>query len=52
MSVEQAIEIADQIGAKKTYLIHMTHHVNHAIAETKLPKKVRFAYDNLVVEIC
>ena len=52
MSVEQAIEVADQIGAKKTYLIHMTHHVNHAIDETKLPEKVRFAYDNLVVEIC
>jgi len=51
MSVEQAIEVADKIGAKKTYLIHMTHHVNHAIAETKLPGKVRFAYDNLVVEL-
>jgi hypothetical protein len=29
----------------------MTHHVNHAISETKLPEKIRFAYDNLVVEL-
>ena len=51
MSVEQAIEVAREIGAKKTYLIHMTHHIDHAVAETKLPEKVRFAYDNLVVAL-
>lgn len=51
MSVEQAIEVAAEIGATKTYLIHMTHHVNHPISETKLPETVRFAYDNLVVTL-
>jgi len=25
--------------------------VNHAISETKLPEKIRFAYDNLVATL-
>lgn len=51
MSIEQACEAAQRIGAIQTFLIHMTHHVDHATVEATLPKGVKLSYDNLVVEV-
>ena len=51
MTIDQAIEAAGRIGAKQTYLVHMTHDIDHASAEKALPDGVRFAYDNLVLEV-
>ncbi len=50
MSIQQAIEASSRIGAKQTYLIHMTHEIEHGETEKMLPKGVNLAYDNLVVE--
>ena len=47
LNYDQAIEIALQIGAKKTYFTHMTHCVAHAETDAKLPETIHLAYDGL-----
>ncbi|MBL7976732.1 MAG: MBL fold metallo-hydrolase [Bacteroidetes Order II. Incertae sedis bacterium] len=49
-SIAQAIEAATQIGAKRTYFIHMTHQVLHEREEALLPSHIRFAFDGLMLE--
>lgn len=51
LTIPEAVEIANEIGAPKTYLIHMNSYVNHAESNKKLPKHVRLAYDQLEIEI-
>lgn len=51
MTIGQATEAALRIGAKQSYLIHMTHHVDHEKVDTELPEGVNLSYDGLVVEI-
>lgn len=47
MSVPEAIEVAQAIGAPTTYLTHLTHFIAHAADEARLPAGIRFAYDGL-----
>ena len=51
MSIDQAVEAAKRIQAKRTFLVHMTHDVDHATTEAGLPDGVNLAYDDLVVEV-
>ena len=51
LNVEEAVELAGQIGAEITYLTHLTHRVRHAELEERLPDHVRPAYDGLTVEV-
>jgi phosphoribosyl 1,2-cyclic phosphate phosphodiesterase len=46
-TIGQAVECAAQIGAGTTYLIHLTHEVDHDEVEAQLPGGVRLAYDGL-----
>ena len=49
--VSEAIDIARAIGAKHTYLTHLTDKIGlHQLAEKKLPADVRLAYDGLTIE--
>lgn len=49
--VKDAIEFSRRIGAKNTYLIHLTHDIGlHVEAEKKLPKGIHFAYDGLKIK--
>jgi len=50
-SLSQAAETAQQLGARYTYLIHMTHDVDHEEGNAFLPKSVQLAYDGQVLEI-
>ena len=50
-NVEEAIEAARSIGARRTYLIHMTHRLRHADLERRLPADVEPAYDGLSLEL-
>lgn len=50
-SFEEAIAAARQIGARKTYFIHMTHDVLHARDDETLPDGIELAYDGMVVEV-
>jgi phosphoribosyl 1,2-cyclic phosphate phosphodiesterase len=49
-NVEEAISAAREVGAKRTYLTHMTHEVRHQELLEALPEGVEPAYDGLVVE--
>ncbi len=48
-SIQEAIEASGIIGARKTYLIHMCHDVEHAKTNGSLPPGMELAYDGLVL---
>ena len=50
-TIEEAVETAERIGATRAFLTHLTHSVDHADAERRLPEKVRPAYDGLTIEV-
>jgi phosphoribosyl 1,2-cyclic phosphate phosphodiesterase len=50
-TVEEAVYVAQDIGAEETYLTHLSHRVRHAELEERLPRGIRPAYDGLIVEI-
>lgn len=47
MTVEQAIGYALELGARQTYLTHMTYMVDYETASAELPEAVFLAYDGL-----
>jgi phosphoribosyl 1,2-cyclic phosphate phosphodiesterase len=49
LSVGQAIAVARELGARQTYLTHLSHHLGHAETERALPPGVALAYDGLTV---
>ncbi len=51
LNVEEAVELAAELGAGRTFLTHLTHRVSHAELEARLPEGVEAAYDGLVVDI-
>jgi len=52
MLIDDAIDFARRVGAKQTYLIHVTHHVGlQDEAEARLPNDIHLAYDGLEIEI-
>jgi phosphoribosyl 1,2-cyclic phosphate phosphodiesterase len=44
-SVEQAVEAATRIGAKRTLFTHVAHALGHAATNAKLPPTMQLAYD-------
>lgn len=50
-SIAQALEVADRIGAGRTFLTHLAHDVDHHAPRIELPPEVSFGYDGLVVEL-
>lgn len=50
-NIEEAIDTAQELGAERTYLTHLTHRVRHAELLQRLPDGVEPAYDGLVIEI-
>jgi phosphoribosyl 1,2-cyclic phosphate phosphodiesterase len=50
-NIEEAIEAARVVGARRTYLTHLTHRVKHSELEERLPEGVYPAFDGLTVEI-
>lgn len=51
MLVDDAISFSRRIGARKTYLIHVTHEIGfHDDACARLPEGFSFAYDGQVIE--
>jgi phosphoribosyl 1,2-cyclic phosphate phosphodiesterase len=51
MSIAEAITTAQALGAKRTYLTHLTHETGHAELAASLPPGIFPAYDGLVVEL-
>jgi phosphoribosyl 1,2-cyclic phosphate phosphodiesterase len=50
-NIEEAVEAARDVGARRTFLTHLTHRVTHAELLERLPEGVMPAYDGLIVEI-
>ena len=51
LSVPEAVRVAGQIGAERTYLTHLTHDNLHADLEAELPRGITPAFDGLTVRI-
>ena len=49
--IDEAVEIGRTIGAETTYLIHLSHDVDHEEVERTLPRGFALAYDRLVLEL-
>lgn len=50
LSLDEAIHIAQIIGAKQTFFIHASHDLGlHEEIEQKLPLNIHYAYDNLTI---
>jgi phosphoribosyl 1,2-cyclic phosphate phosphodiesterase len=51
MSVGQALEVAENVGARRAYFTHMGHALGHEETERHLPPHVRLAYDGLRIVV-
>lgn len=52
LSIPEAIEVAREVGAKRTYLTHLTHENFHADLESELlPRGITPSFDGLTVRI-
>jgi phosphoribosyl 1,2-cyclic phosphate phosphodiesterase len=51
-TLNEAIDLANELGAKKTYLTHISHRLGlHAEVSQELPENVELAWDGLKVSI-
>ena len=51
LSVPEAVRVATEIGAERTYLTHLTHDNFHADLEAELPRGVAPAFDGLTIRV-
>lgn len=51
LSISEAVAVAKEIGAERTYLTHLTHHNFHADLEAELPQGIAPAFDGLTIRI-
>jgi len=47
LSIPEAVDVAGEIEATRTALIHLTHLTDHALTELELPPAIRLSYDGL-----
>lgn len=52
LSLEEALDLAHKIGARKTYFTHMSHDMGlHQVVNQNLPNNIQLAYDGLQLSI-
>ena len=51
LSVSEAVAAAKKVGARQTWLTHLTHRTGHAELEAELPPGIAPAFDGLSVQI-
>jgi phosphoribosyl 1,2-cyclic phosphate phosphodiesterase len=51
MSIDEAIEVAQALAPRVTYLTHLTHETGHGDLAARLPAGILPAYDGLTVEV-
>lgn len=49
-TVAEALEVIARVGARRSYLTHMTHDLGYAETNARLPAGVELAYDGLTVD--
>ena len=50
-SLDEAVEFARKVGAKKTYFTHIGHRISNLVASKSLPEGMELAYDGLKVNL-
>jgi phosphoribosyl 1,2-cyclic phosphate phosphodiesterase len=50
-SLTEALEVIADLRPRRAFLVHMNHHIDHAIVTAHLPPGVALAYDGLRVDI-
>lgn len=51
LSVDEAVDFAEKVGAKHTWLTHISHELDHEKTDAYLPDNVRLAYDGLIIDV-
>jgi phosphoribosyl 1,2-cyclic phosphate phosphodiesterase len=51
LSLPEAIRVAEEVGADRTYLTHLTHDNFHADLEAELPAGISPAFDGLTITV-
>jgi phosphoribosyl 1,2-cyclic phosphate phosphodiesterase len=51
LSLSEAIETAERIGAPRTFFTHMAHDLPHEATNARLPEGMRLAFDGLALSI-
>jgi phosphoribosyl 1,2-cyclic phosphate phosphodiesterase len=51
LSLSEALRVAEQVGAERTYFTHLTHDNFHADLEAELPAGIAPAYDGLTITV-
>jgi phosphoribosyl 1,2-cyclic phosphate phosphodiesterase len=46
-TLDQAVQVARQVGAPRTYFTHIAHELGHAAVSAELPVGMALAYDGL-----
>lgn len=50
-SLEEAVEMARRIGARRTYFTHIAHELGHEATSETLPEGMALAWDGLTVDV-
>lgn len=50
-TIDQACAAAERIGARRVWLTHLNHEVDHTALERPLPEGIELAYDGLTFEV-
>jgi len=50
-TVQEAVAVANELQAERTYIIHMSHSIDYGPMNARLPKNVQLAYDGLEIAV-
>lgn len=50
LSVSESLRYLARVGARQSYITHMTHDLDHAATEAEMPRDVRVPSDGLTIE--
>ena len=50
-SLDQAVALAEELGAKRAYFTHVSHELEHEATNAELPKGMDLAYDGQRIEL-
>ncbi len=50
LSLPEAVAVVEELRPRTAYLVHLSHELSHAAAESLLPNGIHIAYDGLTVQ--
>ena len=50
-SIDEAVEVAQDLQPRQAFLTHLTHEIDHAAMNARLPDGIELAYDGLTVDL-